>query len=256
MNKRLGMVLLVLVTGLLSAFGQEVIRVACVGNSITFGTGIKDREHDSYPMVLGRLLGKGYEVRNFGIAARTLMNKGDRPYMNEQIYRDALAYNPNIVTIKLGTNDTKPQNWQYNESFKDDLRELVRSFQDLPTHPAVYLCLPIPCRQPQWGINDSTIVAGVIPYIRQVAREMHLPVIDLHTAFLPYVHLLPDNVHPNKDGASLIAHVLCDRLLKDLRHDKRVTRQPRFFYNKKKDARSHKGNTASRNSRLSARRQR
>ena len=187
---------------------QEKIRVACVGNSITFGMWIRDREHDSYLVVLGRLLGEKYEVRNFGISARTLLNKGDHPYMNEQIYRDALAYNPDIVTIKLGTNDSKPDNWKYGSEFKDDLRTLIRSFQRLSSHPKIYLCLPIPPAHTQWGINDSTIVNGVIPAIEEVAKELNLPVIDLHTAFAPHTDLLPDAVHPNKEGAAIIAEEL------------------------------------------------
>ena len=194
---------------------NERIKVACVGNSITYGHGIRNRDHDSYPAVLGRLLGDKYEVGNFGISGRTLMNKGDVPYMREQIYKDALAFQPDIVTIKLGTNDSKPQNWKYNDTFKDDLRALVRSFQELPSHPKIYLCLPIPCTYPRWEINDSVITNGVIPYIRDVAREMNLSIIDLNTAFKPYVHLLPDNVHPNEDGAAVIAQVLSQRLIRD-----------------------------------------
>ena len=199
----------------LNVIAQEKIKVACVGNSITYGSGIKNRAHDSYPMVLGRLLGDNFDVRNFGIGGRTLMNKADRPYMNEQIYRDALAFLPDVVTIKLGTNDSKPQNWQYSETFKDDLKTLVRSFQNLSSHPVVYLCLPIPPAYTQWGINDSTIVKGVIPAIKAVAKEMKLPVINLYKAFKPHLNLLPDGIHPNEEGAVIIAEELCNVLSKD-----------------------------------------
>ena len=180
-----------------TAFAQKKIKIACVGNSITYGHGISDREHDTYPAVLGRLLGDKYEVGNFGISGRTLMNKGDSPYMNEQIY-----------------NDSKPKNWKYNETFKDDLRTLVKSFQSLPSSPKVYLCLPIPATAPAWNISDSVIVNGVIPYIKEVADEMNLEVLDLYTAFTPYVHLLPDSVHPNEDGAAVIAYLLSEFLRK------------------------------------------
>ena len=42
---------------LLAAAGQarEKIRVACVGNSVTYGYLLKDREHTSYPAQLSRL---------------------------------------------------------------------------------------------------------------------------------------------------------------------------------------------------------
>ena len=104
--------LLLLLCGL-QLFAQEArtIKVACVGNSITYGSGIKDRANHSYPSVLGRLLGSKYEVQNFGFSARTLLNKGDHPYMKETLFQKALNYQPDIVVIKLGTNDSKPINW-------------------------------------------------------------------------------------------------------------------------------------------------
>src|SRR4051812_1868247 len=56
------------------------IRVACVGDSITFGYGIKDRDHNSYPAQLGVMLGNKWEVRNFGVNGVTALRKGTRPY--------------------------------------------------------------------------------------------------------------------------------------------------------------------------------
>ena len=178
---------------------QKPIKVACVGNSITYGHGIKNREHNSYPSVLERLLGKKYEVGNFGLSGRTLLNHGDMPYMKEQKYRDALNFEPDIVTIKLGTNDSKPQNWKYQDEFENDLCKLIQSFAELPSHPTIYLCLPIPSTYPRWEISDSVITKGVIPKIKKVAKKKHLKIIDLNTAFKPYTHLLPDNIHPNAD---------------------------------------------------------
>lgn len=215
MNRIFSIIALLIILAVSASAQTDTIRVACVGNSITYGHGIADRGHDTYPAVLGRLLGSKYKVENFGVSGRTLMNKGDVPYMNEQIYKDALAFMPDIVAIKLGTNDSKPQNWKYQDTFKDDLRTLVRSFQDLPSHPRIYLCLPIPSTIPNWAINDSVITHGVIPYIREVSKEMHLPVIDLNTAFAPYVHLLQDGVHPNEDGAALIAQWISQRIIRD-----------------------------------------
>ena len=96
---------------------KKPVKIACVGNSITYGSGIKNQFQNSYPGLLSQLLGEGYDVRNFGISARVLLNKGDHPYMNEKAYQDALAFNPNIVVIKLGTNDSKSFNWKYKADF-------------------------------------------------------------------------------------------------------------------------------------------
>ena len=204
--------LLVFFTLQLTAQEKQPVKVACVGNSITFGSGIKDRANDSYPAVLGKLLGNDYDVRNFGIGGRTLLNKGDRPYMKEQCYRDALEFNPDIVTIKLGTNDSKPQNWAHKEEFATDLITMINSFDSLPSKPTIYLCLPVPPTAVQWGINDSVIYNEVIPIIQRVAAEKGKSTIDLYTPLKPHPECFPDHVHPNEAGARRIAHVIYEVL--------------------------------------------
>ena len=103
------------------------------------------------------MLGKDYLVRNFGISGRIIINKGDNPYMKEKTYRDALKFLPDIVIIKLGTNDSKPQNWKYKNDFKSDLETMIQDFQALSSQPKIYLCTPAKAYGIQWGINDSII---------------------------------------------------------------------------------------------------
>ena len=121
---------------------KDAVRVACIGNSITFGAGIRNRSRDSYPSVLARMLGDSYWVKNFGVSARTMLNKGDHPYMNEPAYKNALAFNPNIVVIKLGTNDSKSFNWKYKADFMKDAQTMINAFKGLPSQPKIYLCYP------------------------------------------------------------------------------------------------------------------
>ena len=188
---------------------KQAVRVACVGNSITYGSGVKDREQDSYPAVLGRLLGAGYDVRNFGVGGRTLLHNGDRPYIQTEAYREALEFNPNVVILKLGTNDSKAQNWVHQADFTNDLQALVDTFKALPAHPKIYLCYPSKAYHLQGDyINDSIIVRGVIPKIKQVAEKNKLPVIDLHSAMDGKPQLFPDKVHPNEEGARVMAEAV------------------------------------------------
>ena len=185
---------------------ENIIKVACIGNSITEGYALTHPETESYPAVLQRLLGDKYKVGNFGLTAHTLMMKGNLPYMAKQPYQDALAFQPDIVTIKLGTNDSKPINWVHKEDFQKDLNTMIDAFEALPSRPRIYLCLPIPSNSEDWGINDSIITYGVIPRIKDVAHERHLPVIDLNTPLRPYYPKeYTDEVHPNKYGAIIIA---------------------------------------------------
>lgn len=191
---------------------KKVIKIACIGNSITYGVGTRNPAKDSYPAVLGQMLGDGYEVRNFGVSARTMLMKGDNPYMKEERYRQALDYNPDIVTIKLGTNDTKPQNWRYKSDFKKDMETMIRTLRTLPSKPEIYLCYPIPAYAVQWGINDSIIVHGVMPVINRLAAKYGLKVIDLHTPLTGMKECFADNVHPNEKAAVRIAQAIYRQL--------------------------------------------
>lgn len=222
----LALLTLLTTPGLLRAqsVSQPPVRVACIGNSITYGAGIDNRDRDSYPAVLGQMLGAGYDVRNFGFSARQLIRTGDFPYMNEPMYREALAFAPDIVVIKLGTNDSKPQNWCNAADFKPALLKMLADLDTLSSHPRVYLCYPAKAYGNSWGINDSIIVHGIIPLIREVAEEKHLPVIDLHTATDGMPEHFPDKIHPDATGAIRIAETVYHAIT-----GKRSTTRPKPF---------------------------
>jgi acetyl esterase/lipase/lysophospholipase L1-like esterase len=184
---------------------KDAVRVACIGNSITFGAGIKNRSRDSYPSVLARMLGDNYWVKNFGVSARTMLNKGDHPYMNEPAYKNALAFNPNIVVIKLGTNDSKSFNWKYKADFMKDAQTMIDAFKGLSSQPKIYLCYPSKAYLTGDGINDDIISKEIIPMIKKLAKKNNLSVIDLHTAMDGMPELFPDRIHPNEKGAQVMA---------------------------------------------------
>lgn len=187
---------------------EQALRVACIGNSITDGMGIDMSEVYGYPAVLQRLLGKNYNVKNFGLSARTLMNKGDLPYMKEQAWADAQAFLPNIVVIKLGTNDSKDYNWIHGADYGSDLQKMVDTLRALPSKPQIYVCSPIPAAR-IWGISDSVIVNGEIPAIKRVVKKNKLAYIDLHTEFKPTEGLMQrDGIHPTDKGAAQLAKII------------------------------------------------
>jgi len=187
----------------MTARAAEPIKVACVGDSITQGAGAKSGQ--SYPSQLQALLGEGYKVGNFGVSGRTLLKKGDFPYWKEKKYQEALAMEPAIVVIMLGTNDTKPQNWKFEAEFADDYRELVKSFQSLKSKPKVFVCRPVPVPgKGNYGINEENIQKE-IPRVDALAKELGCGVIDMHAALVKTPELLPDRVHPNTLGAGEMA---------------------------------------------------
>lgn len=205
----------------LSVESTAQIKVACIGNSITEGYGLKDPSTESYPAVLQTLLGDDFLVSNFGLSAYTMMNKGDNPYMhspdpNKQRFQEALASNPDIVTIKLGTNDSKARNWDKNkEDFEPSYNAMIDSFESLQSHPVIYICLPIPASGEAYSIRPDVVDNEVCPLIVKIAKERNLPVIDLNSAFRPYLETLEDLVHPNRLGAALIAEEIARRIMVD-----------------------------------------
>lgn len=195
---------------------KDAVRVACIGNSITDGFGIDMASQRGYPAQLQQLLGNDYHVKNFGVSGRTMLNKGDLPYQNELAWRDALAFRPDIVIIKLGTNDSKPENWQYNKGFKDDLQQMVDALQANKNNPRILLCTPIPAFKPTWNINDSVIVHGITPVINKVAKKNKLQVIDLHTLYAnDGDKMIDDGIHPDAKGARRMAEIIAEQLKKE-----------------------------------------
>lgn len=194
---------------------DHIIKVACVGNSITYGFGIKHRDSLSYPAQLQQLLGEEWEVRNFGVSSRTLLTKGDRPWIKEKEYQMALDFEPDVVLIKLGTNDTKPINWIYKDEYIGDYVQLIKSFQQLKSHPIVVPMKAVPAFPDRWGITDSVIRLELNPKVEEIAKKMNLEIIDLYTPFIDKEALFPDNIHPNAEGAGIMAKIIKDRLISE-----------------------------------------
>ncbi|WP_434036670.1 SGNH/GDSL hydrolase family protein [Formosa sp. 4Alg 33] len=202
------LLLFALFISLAHAQEAEKIRVACIGNSITFGYGIKDRIKNAYPAQLQRMLGDDYEVKNFGISGRTLLSKGNAPYIETGAYKKALEYNPNIILIKLGTNDSKAFNWVYKDEFNSDYVNLIKSFQSLKSKPTIYLCKAAPVYKRGRKISADIVEQEVNPRIEAIAKSQNLEIIDLYTPMLGKGDLFPDAIHPNGEGAGELAKLV------------------------------------------------
>lgn len=189
------------------ADGSEKVKVACVGNSITAGYGVKNRDKDSYPMLLGQMLGKEYDVRNFGVSSKTMLRKGNS-YMAERAYQRALDFCPDILIVKLGTNDSNPEYWQYKKDFKKDMRDMLKAFRKRSPEVKIYLCYPVGIQGERLKDREQTIVEEIIPMIDDVAERMRTEVIDLHTPTKGRAELFSDELHPNEEGALLMAKTI------------------------------------------------
>ena len=194
------------------------LRVACVGNSVTYGYGLADREHDAYPVRLQALLGEGFEVGNFGHSGSTLLTKGHRPYIQMPEFRAAMDFKADWVVIHLGLNDTDPRNWpDWKEEFIPDYRALIDSFRVANPKARVLICLmtPIFDRHPRFQSGTRDWHAKVQEAIRKVALGATVQLIDLNTPLHSRPDLFPDALHPNPEGAQILANTVYSALTGD-----------------------------------------
>src|SRR2546430_180692 len=150
--------LTLLLAGLAARPAQAATKVACVGDSITLGyltTG-----GNNYPALLGRLLGAGYDVRNFGSNGKTMMKDAVMmmSYWDTTSFSDSKSFGPDVVVIMLGTNDSKTDNWQGgNNRYEIDYRAMIAEYATLPSRPRIYAALPPPALSTSFTVSPTVI---------------------------------------------------------------------------------------------------
>lgn len=204
----LGLLILTTISASAASKRQKTIRVACIGNSITYGTGIADRTNDSYPSQLQRLLGSDYQVGNFGKPGATLLYHGHRPYVKQEEFKEAIAFKGDIAVMHLGINDTDPRNWpNYRDEFVKDYLSIMDSLR--AANPKVRIILarmtPIADRHPRFVSGTKQWHGEIQTAIETVARVSGAELIDFYEPLYPYLYLLPDAIHPNPEGAGILA---------------------------------------------------
>ena len=188
---------------------ENLIKVACVGDSITMGSHVTDRDKNSYPAVLQKLLGAKYQVTNFGVSGATLLKKGDKPYWTQPAFEQSGNFAPDIVIIMLGTNDSKPKNWANKADFANDYRDLIAHYATLSSHPRVWVMLPPPVYETgRYEISPTNVEKEVTPLVEEIGGDT----INVSGALSNHPELFDDTVHPNNAGAALIAQTVFDAL--------------------------------------------
>ena len=189
---------------------RNIIKIACIGDSITEGYGVE--MEDSYPSKLQNLLPEKYEVRNYGVSGVTLLKDGDKPYWNEKRYNDALDWGADIVIISLGTNDSKPINWENKAHYVRDYLGLIQSFRKKSPNAEIFICKMTPAFSSNFDISNAN-VKTLLPLIDSIANKAHVSIIDFNTQFTTKSQLFSDGVHPNESGANLLANIISKRIL-------------------------------------------
>ncbi|MBQ3440440.1 MAG: sialate O-acetylesterase [Bacteroidales bacterium] len=213
-NKKYALTLLTLLAILMPADARRKpkvepkIKVSCVGNSITYGMRIENREQDSYPVQLQRMLGDRYEVGNFGKSGATLLRHGHRPYFEQEEFRQAMDFAGDIVVIHLGINDTDPRNWpHFQDEFVGDYLALVDSLRSVNPKARFIIARMTPI-----GSTHSRFISGTKVWhgqiqeaIETVAHAAGAELIDFYEPLYRYPWMFPDAIHPNVEGAGILA---------------------------------------------------
>ncbi len=197
---------------------QHRIKVACIGNSITYGYGLPDRVTQSYPVQLQKMLGESYQVENFGKSGATLLNKGHRPYMQQDEYHRAIDFAGDIVVIHLGINDTDPRDWpDYRDFFVKDYIALIDSFRVANPEARIMIArlTPIADRHPRFLSGTRDWHGEIQLAIENVARYAGVQLIDFHKPLYPYPFMLTDAVHPDPEGAFVLAQTVYSAITGD-----------------------------------------
>ena len=187
---------------------EPKIKVSCVGNSITYGMRLDDRERESYPAQLQALLGDRYEVGNFGKSGATLLRHGHRPYFAQEEFRQAMDFAGDIVVIHLGINDTDPRNWpHFQDEFVGDYLALIDSLRSVNLKARILIARMTPI-----GSDHARFISGTKTWhgqiqeaIETVAEASGVELIDFYEPLYHYPWMFPDAVHPNAEGAGILA---------------------------------------------------
>ncbi|MBE6804484.1 MAG: hypothetical protein E7528_06270 [Ruminococcaceae bacterium] len=197
------------------------IKVACVGDSITYGHGVTPWYTNNYPVVLQNLLGSDYNVQNFGVSGTTAQSTGDQPYIETDIYKKSIEYNADILIFMLGSNDSKPENWTDAETFKKEYIALLDTYIADENLSKVYLGIPAKAfyedENQNQGITTYDIQPNIVEeignIIKGIANERGYKYIDIYELTAEHPEWFEkDYVHPNSDGAKAIANEMYKKI--------------------------------------------
>ncbi len=181
-----------------TVYGQGPIRVACVGDSITYGSG--------YPAKLQSILGSNYTVANFGVSGSSVMSNTYKPYTNTPDFWRALNFQPDIVVIMLGTNDANLNYTNNLGTFEKSYQDIIRQFESLPGDQQIIVVDPPPILNNTLNLSDQNLVQDVIPQINQVANNLNLTTVNVYDTMTNHTDLIGDGVHPSMEGGEIIAN--------------------------------------------------
>ncbi len=183
----------------------NILKLACLGDSITYGYGLINRDN-CYPSILERSLPSGWEVRNYGVNGACAQPGKDDSYDKTGMIDRILEWNPDIVLFMLGSNDSKTEIWVDSTAYIDACRSLIEQIRT--RDQIIVLMTPPPAGLNFFGIRNEIITDQIYPALKSFAETNHFPLLDFTDQMKNRPYLYIDNVHPNKYGYTVISDMI------------------------------------------------
>ena len=191
--------------------GHGAIKVAAVGDSLTYGYGLENRREEAYPSILLDLLGSHYQVSNYGMSGRSLLSTSDYPYLQEKNAQASLQSDADIVIIMIGSNDSRAAYWN-KEQFIKEYRDLVKGYIKLPSQPDVFIVAPPYVPTSRFGLNNEVIRDEIQQIVEDVATELGVHFINLYPITEGHPEYYSDGLHLTPLGNRVIAKAIFSAL--------------------------------------------
>ncbi|MBO4107977.1 GDSL-type esterase/lipase family protein [Streptococcus suis] len=184
--------------------GSGSIRIATVGDSLTYGYGLEDRLNHAYPCILAEKLGHAYQVANFGLSGRSLQSTADYPYFQEKNAQLSLDYQPDLVLIMIGSNDSRAPYWN-QERFEQEYRQMIETYLNLESQPDVIIMVPPYIPTSRFGLNNEIVKTVLQEMIPRLAEEYGLEWINFYPLTEGHAEYYSDGLHLTPLGNQLLA---------------------------------------------------
>lgn len=209
---------------------KDIIKVSCIGDSITYGTNSNDPAAMSYPVYLQRLLGYDYYVEKYGAPSHSLIESDSPSFLNHDYFTQSVNAAPDVVIVMLGTNDCRTQKWDDSaykdwtdpartENFLSSGEKLINAYRSANADVQIILATSPTVPQDEWLGTDWTarIKKYGNPLLKQLANELNCELIDVFSFSEDHPEMFEggDGLHPQNEQYSILADGVYS-LIKDI----------------------------------------
>ncbi len=193
--------------------GHGAIKVAAVGDSLTYGYGLENRREEAYPSVLLDLLGSHYQVSNYGMSGRSLLSTSDYPYLQEKNAQASLQSDADIVIIMIGSNDSRAAYWN-KEQFIKEYRAFAEAYLQMASQPEVFLVAPPHVPTSRFGLNNDIVRDELQAIVAETATDLGVHFVNLYPVTEGKMDYYSDGLHLTPLGNQVIAQEIFSALMR------------------------------------------